>query len=327
VRDEQNAAEGNVGSTAVPGEGAEGRPWGDALRHVRPTSALELLDRVFAIWRRGWRQLLALGALVVLPGTALEVYAQLRWPAAAPEDLAALAPWAFLVLVVQLLPLAVVFRQAIKLFLPTPPRDWAAETTPLRVVFPRLVVSVLFIVFTVAVMTNFALVLLQELGPQLASVVLALGLLGVSLWVAINLSLAPVLVALDAPTIWGALRMSWRLMRHTRFSTNGWRDNAYWRFALLMSFPLACHVGFAALVRGIAWAALRALPGREKLGAAYDLAAAVSGAVLDAFLVPWVAISLVALLVETYCRHETFDLRLRLIAAQEVDSEGQGREG
>lgn len=292
----------------------------EALRHLRPTSAFELFDRTFVLWRQAAGKYSLLGALATLPGMAVEFYALWRWPAGSAPAAAEIVPWAFLGFVLQLLPLILAARLAFSQLMAADQLPASRmEFRPVHIIFPRVVISVLFIVLVMAIMVNWGLTVLEVAGPGVLSLVILVGALAASLWVGANLCLAPVLVALGWPRIFHAFQTSWRLMVFSRFCPSSrWRDNAYWRLALLMSFPLACQAGLAVALRVAQWVET----GSFFVGAASGYAAThiFLAAALDVLLMPWTVIALVALLVETMCRLNAFDIHIRLRGATGVDS-------
>lgn len=292
---------------------------GEALRHLRPTSAFELFDRAFLLWRLARGKYSLLGLLATLPGMAVELYALWRWPTGGAPAAAEIVPWAFLGFVLQLLPLILAARLAFsQLMAKDKLLASRMEFRPLHMTYPRVVVSVLFIVLAMAIMVNWGLAVLEVVGPGMLSLVVLVGAVAASLWVGANLCLAPLLVALGWPRIFHAFQTSWKLMVFSRFSRSRWRDNAYWRLALLMSFPLACQAGVAVFIRLAQWVETGSF--LVNAASSYIAAHILLAAGLDVLLMPWTVIALVALLVETMCRFNAFDIHIRLRGATGVDS-------
>ncbi|MCX7626392.1 MAG: hypothetical protein N2Z21_09305 [Candidatus Sumerlaeaceae bacterium] len=309
----QETTEARVPSPEAP---ALGQMAAEALRHLRPTSALELFDRIFVLWRLDWERYSLLGLLAVLPGLAVELYALWRWGSGTTPMSMEIVPWAFLAFVLQLLPVTVVVRHAFSRLVAVPSSRMGYR--PLHLVFPRVVVGVLFIVFAMALILNWGLAVVEVAGPSLLSIVAFVGAVAASLWIGANLCLAPVLLALGWPRIFYALYKSWKFMVFSRFAASRWRDNAHWRLALLLSFPLACHGGLAVAVRLVQWLETGTLFAGAPL--AFAAAHIIIGAALDVVLLPWLAIAGAALLIEAMCRRNALDIHMRLRNATGVDS-------
>jgi hypothetical protein len=290
------------------------------VRHLRPTGALEMFDRTFLVWRRRPLEFLGWGALSALPALVVELI--MLWRSQREPELSplAVAPWAFLAFLLQLLPVTLAVRLAFVLLLRPSPSLSRLNLRRVLWAYPRLVVTVLATLFGGALFLQFGLAATEAFQPSLVSVIALLLAVGVALWFAANMAPAVVLVATGLEELFDAWRSSWRLMLHTRISSSWWRENAYWRLALLSSFPLICHGLLAAALRIGYWADTGVWLGIGDAPLAFSAVETVAVAAADAFLVPWGCIALVSLFLELAIRLVGLDFQIRLGGLGGVDS-------
>jgi hypothetical protein len=292
---------------------------GEDFQHFRrPTGALELFDRVFLVWRlRPWR-FLGLGALASAAPFALDLALACGLIRFSAEQLNRSMPWMFAAFLVQAFAAVMLLRAAFAAYVA---RGMDSRGAPaLWHAYPRVVVAVLFLVFGASLLLAMGELAALAMGPTLLALVAMVAAVGLALFFTASFVLAPPIIAISGETIYQALAMSWRLMRFTRFGASWWRDNAYWRLALLASFPLVARLTVDGGLRVAWWVAGGEWPmwTAEPSGLAVVLAVGV--ALADAFIVPWMCIALVCLLAELLARYAGYDLAIHLRMTSAVDS-------
>lgn len=291
---------------ALAGEPSERAP----SIFLRPTSAVELFDRSFLLWRARMREFLALGAAAVAPSLLLELTVVVQRARGASLALERLAPLLFLAFLVQMWPIALALQKAHALAITGgAPTARVAHAPSLLATWPRLLMVTLFVLLGAGLFLDLAGVAAATIGPTLAALVLLLVAVGAALFFVASFVLAPLLVAIGCPSMLEALRQSYWLMRSTRFAREPWRDNAYWRLLLLASFPvsvraamiLAWRVAYVGL--GGPWVDFGTEP------PAFLLLQSLLVAAGDLLLVPWTCVALAALAAELACRRLGSDLQ------------------
>lgn len=287
-------------------------------RVYRPTSMFELLDRTFVFWRDAVRQYVAWGIAAVLPPLCLQGFILIAAARGKELSEAELAPWVLLGLALQLFPVTVLFYQA-SLQVGVPGARALNLPMVLRT-YPRVVVSVLCVLFSAGIFLNMGLLAAGEVAPNPLALVAILGGVAAALFVSASFALAPVLAVEPGMSLFSSLAMSYRLMRMTRFHRSWWRDNAYWRLALLVSFPLCLHAIIFVLSQASLWlhTGTIATMGKEPLRFLFSQAIISAGA--DAFLVPWSCLALVLLKNELEMRSLGKDFLLHLWRRQRLDT-------
>ncbi len=302
---EDSRVEGEALRIALGGSTPDEAPTFD--RALRPTSALEMLDRTFLLWRQGAAKFLLYGlGMVILPAVVQTQYL-LRESPAAPERV---IPWYFVGLLVQVFFAAMCFRLTFHLSLGS--LDTAGWKTVLLHIFPRVVFVGLLYIFGIVFCLSAFLLFLDEGGGGPIGLFLGPGAIALTIWFAATFALSLPLAALSEDSVLAALAWSRRLMARTRFCFLRWRDNAYVRLFLLVLFPLAANVLLQAVVRVVWWlqSGQGVMIGAEPLELALWLVWA--GAALDVFTVPWLCIGLSLLALECLFRFHGLDLAMNL---------------
>ncbi len=291
-----------------------------ALRHLRPTSALEMFDRTFDVWRRQSLQFLMLGALTALPALVVDlviVWRTSQEPTLSPLDF---APWAFLAFVLQLLPVTAILRVAFATLVWPESQSQRLRARSIWWSYPRVILTVLLTIFGAALIMNLGLVAMEALAPGLLSLIAAIGAVAAVFVFSANMMPAFVLVGVGLEEMGRAWRASWRLMMRTRFGNSWWRENPYWRLVLLLVFPVICRGLLALGLRIAYWMDTGTWLGFAEMPPIFAVLEVAVSAVAACFLVPWLCIALVSLTVELSIRFVALDFQLRMGGIREVDS-------
>jgi hypothetical protein len=282
------------------------------LTHLRPTTTLEMLDRVFEVIRKRPALFAGLTGLYLIPELVFAVQA---WIAGSMEQIENFVPYYFAMKLLAQWPAAALNTAAFQtyLFPKRPLRAWSLlRATSPRV--PYLILTyfiVLSLLFLVAVVVPTGLLqTLTEDALGILSVLMAAGLFVTAIYLAATWSLIAPLVIIEKKAFGEALIRSMQLMK-LKFEEPFAGDGALRRLAVAVMFP--------GIVYGVCLLMTRLIAA---------LAGPVSGTDPDLFfsrvqlslwvpaeavVTPWLITSLVMIYTECRMRREALDLQVRFL--------------
>lgn len=239
----------------------DGLPYRD-LRHVRPLTTLEMLDRIVRTCKSHPRVFIPLGLLVSLPSLMLTIFIAQRGANLSADDLAKqlvnIVPWLIVPWIVMFWAIVAMITAGFQAFLF--PQRPLPLIPAMRVSLPRLPQFVLVQLFTVSAFLIFFTYLPPRLlatGEGFAGLIAgmaAIWLIFAGIYFLIGWSLASVVVVVERRNFVQALARSLQLMRMAA----GLRDRT-WRAAgtpsrrviALVVFPAFVWVGGSLILEGV----------------------------------------------------------------------------
>lgn len=288
-------------------------PGADALAHIRPTTAMEMVDRVFEIMRRHLPFMMGLGALYALPTLLVGTWVILR-DGNADDALTRVALVG--AVVAKQLPLAALaiaaFQAALfpgRILLPAPAFRSAFALLPQFMVIVLLIVLMLmgFAVVLPAMLSRTAGAG-SPLGLILAPMSMAMGL-----FVTLAYSLAPIVVLVEKRWFFAALGRSAELTRlvFRRGLVDG--DSPFRRVALVALFPLAATLAAEGLARMLVVAASTRAPSVAAGTITGDMFSLLIACAVSVVTAPALMCGLALVYIECRVRLEALDLQVRLV--------------
>lgn len=288
-----------------------------SLKHLRPTTPMEMMDRAFDLLRIRPGLFLALGAAYGVVNTlALSLVLNGMYK----QKVLEMTPWKIVLDVLSLWPFAALVASAFQtlIFPRRPLRMWVA----LRGTFGRLPYLILTMFLMQIIFDGLAILpqvfLESGAGDNMGAILYSFATfaaMGLALYFSISWGLVPVAVMVERRGFFDALRRSAQLMR-LRYSRGLLGDGAFRRFGQLALFPAA--------LLGVGLAGLGCLIEIFSVGGVGNVAGPPPLAVQVPFILgtfaismiyaPWVASASVLLYAESRMRSEALDFQVRLMS-------------
>lgn len=302
------------------------------LTHLRPTAALEMLDRAFAVVRVQWK-LFLLFALVSATPKLLSTLIHLdRKPPSTESGLAfiawliphkvapfILAQWAVAAIV------AVAFQTVL---FPGRTIKFQAAMRGVRNRVPSLMMTRLLVWAILFVLGALLPAQMLSAGgsSSLFAMAIATWTILAAIYFALMWSLTSAVVIIEKRSLLNAMARSAELMR-LKFSGRGWlSDGALRRLMLVLVFPAVMYCFGAAILQAASLAKtgniviiFRGVIGEG--GAVYQMLVALDGMIdwgSSLIYLPWTYTALVLLYAECRMRREALDIQVRLLSRGET---------
>jgi hypothetical protein len=293
----------------------------DNLTHLRPCSTLEMLDRVFAVYRARPVLFTSLGFLYALPSFALTIGMAFYYgPGLTPEEIARrITPWAAAALLLAQWPNAATISAAFQTLLF--PRRSLAFGTAIRGSLSRLPPLILtrLAIMAMIVMIGFGLPV-ELRRSQSAGVLqqgLAIWLILLAVFMTMSWALVPAVVMIERRWFVDAMARGFQLMR-MKYSPGVAGDGAMRRLLVLALFPICAWLACRLPIEAVCLAQYGKLSVDAPANDMLIIADACATLLVTAFLEPWIYIALVVLYCECRMRREGFDIQMRLLSHQET---------
>lgn len=306
-----------IALTDVPDDGPP------ALTHVRPTTALEMLDRVYAVLRQRPVFFVVTALLYAMPKMAEQAF--LPFSQVNPREPATvmpLLPWILLRFAAEQLPLAAFLFGAFHASIfPGRPISLGGLVKDTIERFPYLLLTRAVAWAGILIVATPGVLALMGAAQSGGSILLTMGgaaILSMALWLAMMWALVPAVVVVERLSFFQALARSFDLMRWR--ASDSWRtDGAMRRLVLIALVPGAVMVAaeWAAVAAGV----VESMPiegdetARRMVVVSPVLYVLLSGTAKFVIGALFTA-GLMLLYIEGRIRTELFDVQVRLIARE-----------
>jgi hypothetical protein len=300
------------------------------LAHLRPTTPMEMIDRVFLVIGTRPKLFAALALMFALPPLLLQLFQAFIPPKSgdSPDSIVLFATVAASLLI-QWANAAVIAAAFQTLLFPARP---LAAKAALRGALDRLFYLILTRFLVVSALIVLGLLLPQQLlsgnggEPGFISVAIAAWSVGAAVYFGFGWALVPMVVMIERKSFVKAMLRSMDLMRLKFRKAVVFGDSALRRLLLVLIVPAAIYLFGQILVQGISllatgqilfmWSAkvIQSSPAHRLV---YLFDAGVSFAV-SFFALPWLYSGLVMLYAECRMRHEALDIQVRLLTRGET---------